>query len=410
MMPLKEMIARRDALNIQLQELVAPAKSEARFLTEEEQSQVDTLLDEIKKADDGIKAKAAHDETMQRIGDIDHPSGAKAGTTGPDEYHIHADMGEAFVKSDQYAELAKRLKSGAVGTFSMTVPNVGHFDDVLGKANVKELTTQTGQPDLPKRLPGYQSLILDEGLGFLDLITTGRTDASYLEYAQVIAETDNAAIVPEGELKPLSEIQTDKADAKAHVYADGFVVTNQELADDGALAAIMRARIAYHVRNAVIDRIINGAGTANDPLGILNATGVQQQAFDTDMITTLARAMATAETYQVDPQAIVMNPADIWTLRLLKNTHGDYVFGGPQSVAPFNIWGVPVVRSNRISAGTALTGSFRDVMYLEREPLSVVAFNQHEDFARRNKVYVRAETRGLQMIKVPRDLIVVTLA
>ena len=44
-------------------------------------------------------------------------------------------------------------------------------------------------------------------------------------------------------------VSTDKADAKAYTYADGFTVTNQTLADDGALVAFMEGRIRFHVMN-----------------------------------------------------------------------------------------------------------------------------------------------------------------
>ena len=170
----------------------------------------------------------------------------------------------------------------------------------------------------------------------------------------------------------------------------------------------MEQRIRQHVRNKVEDVVINGDATANVK-GILTTTGVQAQAFDTDVLTTLARALAKVEAAQVDPQAIVMNPADVWALKLLKDANGQFFAGGPFSGQVGGPWGVSLVSSNRVAAGTALAGNFRSFQLLEREPLSVVAFNQHKDYAQRNMSYVRAELRAMQLFYAPREVVVATI-
>ena len=47
---------------------------------------------------------------------------------------------------------------------------------------------------------------------------------------------------------------------------------------------------------------------------------------------------------------------------------------------------------------------------LDHEGLSVVAFNQHKDYAQRNMVYVRAELRGGVVIWRPNRLALVKTA
>ena len=61
--------------------------------------------------------------------------------------------------------------------------------------------------------------------------------------------------------------------------------------------------------------------------------------------------------------------------------------------------------SEKINKGTVLMGDFRQVAYLDRDGISIEAFNQHKDFAQRNLVYVRAEARGLQVIWRPARLL-----
>lgn len=386
------------------QDIVEAAKAESRDLTDAEQTEVEAKTAEIAELDEKIEKAKKSADLIGRLASV------KTVDDGPTEQHDPmGGIGEGFVKSAAFKEFRKAHPSGVgSGTpLRIEVKELGHAAD-LGIGTKATITTATGQNG-PTRQPGYRSELLDEGLSFLDLITTGSTDASYIEYAQIVSETDNAAVVAEGELKPLSDVTTDLAEAKAFTYADGFDITNQTLADDGALAAYMEQRIRYHVRNVVVDQLLNGTGAGTAPQGILGTTGVQAQAFDTDVITTLARALAKVEAVQADPQAIVMNPADVWTLRLHKN--GDvWGLGNPlqQGLTP-TPFGVPVVSSTRVAAGTALVGNFKSVHFLEREPLSVVAFNQHKDYAQRNMVYVRAELRGLQLFYAPREVVVADL-
>jgi HK97 family phage major capsid protein len=136
---------------------------------------------------------------------------------------------------------------------------------------------------------------------------------------------------------------------------------------------------------------------------------VGAQTFNTDVITTIAAALESLKNI-TDPQAIVMNPADAWALRLLQDANGQYISGGPFTTgATPQLWSVPIVKSRRVATGTALVGDFSSVNFLQREPLSVLAFNQHKDYAQRNIVYVRAELRAMQLIYNPRNIIIATL-
>lgn len=390
------------------QKIVDGAKAAARDLTKDEQADVEKHLEAVKECDAQIEAERKSADLMGRLTGAQNVS-FEDEQAEAEKAHLAGTLGERFVKSDAFQEFCKSHPNGpSKSPFEVKVGNIGDIAD-LGIGSKATITTQTGQPS-PTRLPGYTSTLLDEPIAFLNLISTGSTNSAWLEYAQITGETNGADIVAEGELKPLSDITTAKAEAKAHVYADGFDVTNQELADDKALVSIMEQRIRWHVRNKVEDTLINGDASSN-VRGILNTTGTQAQAFDTDVVTTLAAALAKVEAVQVAPQAIVMNPADAWKLALSKEAGVGYLMGNPlaQSLNP-TPFGVRLVKSNRVAAGTALVGNFSSVFLLEREPLSVVAFNQHKDYAQRNMAYVRCEMRALQMFRSPRDIVVADLA
>jgi HK97 family phage major capsid protein len=394
------------------QDIAEAAKAAGRDLTDDEQGQIESHLSEVASFDEQIERAEKSASLVSRLQSIKEPeplpdqpddSGAK-GTPGT--------LGERFVKSEAFREFRKGHPSGVgSGTpIRIEAKGVGTFDELIGRKAT--LTTDTGSP-AATREPGLRNYLpVDEPLTFLDLITTGSTNVSYSEYRQVVSETDNAAIVAEGDLKPLSDMTTDTAESKAFTYADGFDITNQTLADDGALAAFMESRIRRHVLGVVEDKILNGAGAGTEPTGILNTTGTLAQAFATDVITTLAKAVEKFEANNGNSalQAIVMNPADIWALRLLKDSNGNYQLGNPlqQGLIP-TPWGAPLVRSNKVAAGSALVGRFDSVNFLTLEALNVLAFNQHKDYAQRNMVYVRAELRGRQLFYAPREVVVADL-
>jgi HK97 family phage major capsid protein len=105
-----------------------------------------------------------------------------------------------------------------------------------------------------------------------------------------------------------------------------------------------------------------------------------------------------------------MNPTDVWNLRLLKGSDGHYLLGNPLQQGPVPTpWGARLVPSGRVAAGSALVGRFDSVHFLALDALSVLAFNQHKDYAQRNMVYVRAEQRGRQLFYAPREVVVAAL-
>ena len=381
----------------------------------------DLTIDEIELVE---KKAAEHKELQEAAGKAASAAQLVANLTAGQTADSYADqpeqwqgkssgsLGMAIAASKAFADFRKARPSGASGgtPIDLEAHNVGSLADI-GIGAKADLTTATGQPRAT-RLPGLHNELIDYPFSFLDLIGTGTTQSASIEYARVVSETNNAAIVPEGELKPLSDLTTDIADAKVHTFADGFVATNQFLADEPALAAFMQSRLPIHLRAVTEDKILNGAGGAGDVEGLLHTTGVQSQAFDTDALTSLARGLEKLEVVNVEPQAIVMHPSDIWSIRLLKNrgTEGDYLAGGPFSRGDFQLWGVRVVKSFRIAKGTYAMGNWKSINLLEREPLSVLAFNQHEDFARHNKVYVRAEYRGMVLNYAPREFVLGQLA
>lgn len=364
--------------------------------------------------------------------DDDAAAGTKSGgaQTAPRfERQLVKSFGHAFVESERYKEFQKAFPSGVGSGSPVDIGRVkvGSMSDYFARR--KSSTLGTGDVHIqPVRMPTVD-MVDRNRLTFLDLVSRGQTAGNF-EYVQVTGITRGAAVVAEAEsdtgttpatgLKPKSEMQTELADAKVYTYADGYDVTNQLLADAPAFATYMNQELEYSLDNVVEDKLLNGTGASGEPKGILTTTGVQEQNYTagTDPLDAVS-AMAFVKAVRrgitkvtrlpggtVD--AIVLSPEMDEAIDLLQDKNDRFFGQGPFSSGPQTLWGRPRVTSERLVDTTAVLGDFKQVALLDREGLSVLAFNQHKDYAQRNLTYVRAELRAAQVIWKPNRLVVVS--
>lgn len=276
------------------------------------------------------------------------------------------------------------------------------------------------------RIDDVDDLVFRPRRTLLDVITRGTTSIPWFEYRQVISKTNNAAIVPEatstapidgttvteaaGGLKPISTLATQLAEAREYTYADGMEVTNKELTDDGIIQTLINGTLTENLDILLEDMLLNGTGTGGEPKGILATSGVLQQAYATDVPTTLRKAVTKLRTTSgAQIQGILLNPADNETWDLLKDSHGDWIGNSPFNPNAGTAWGYERIESQAIPVGQALIGDFKTIHLLTYQALAIQAFNQHKDFAQRNLVYIRAELRALQLIRNAAKLCVADL-
>ena len=382
--------------------ITTKAVDENRELTADEQEQ---LLAYKAQATELEAKLAKNDEAMAfatKMQDMGKAMTAPKPAAAPEETKIAAKgIGGAFIASKAYQDFKE---SGRTDGLLIPKTRVVTKDD-------PQINTGNGFGIFPQVQPGYIDLRHLPDINFMALITRGTTASPYLKYRQLIGDTNNAKIVPEGQIKPLSEIKTATAEAKEWTVADGVIVTNQELHDDGAMAEVINGVLMEHFQYMLEYYILHGDGkTDGQPFGIFNTTGVQQISFKTDMVTTLRAAKTELIKANTTLQAIVMNPEDKATIDLMTDKNGQYLAGGPFNPNSGSIWNIPVVESQSVPVGKALMGNFRNVKLLNYEPLTIEAFTQHKDLAQYNETYVRAEERDMLFIRDPRQIAVVDLA
>lgn len=385
------------------------AKADTADFTAEDATRAEVVVKRMAELTDLIAKRDTASAALKAAGagrTSDRPAPSVADSRDESEAAKGLTLGERFVRSKAMQDHRAANPLGVSGApVSIKATDLG---GLVAKAAGDPLPISSGLGGAVhyEREAGIVDLTYPKRLTLLDLITRGTTAVSYLEYRQLVSIVRAAAVVPERGLKPLSTLTTSTAQAAAYVIADGVKVTNQELADDGVIAALLDTVLTRNIWEKVEDLLFNGTGT-NEPKGILNTTGVLQQDFSTDLVTTVRKAITTLrETSSTDVQAIVLSPEDDEELDLLKDGNDRFYGNGPFGIGPGTLWGRPRVVSSKVPVGTALLGDYRAIHLLERQGLTVEAFNQNEDDARHNLTYIRAEVRELLLIREPARLLV----
>jgi HK97 family phage major capsid protein len=407
---LKQQLA---ALQKAMQAIVDGAKAESRELTAAEATDIEAKGTEALELKSRIESIAKSEKALADV--IEFGKSDNSHEKSGDDDDTEVPLGERFMKSAPYQAFAKAHPSGVgQGTpISIGTVRIGTMGDFFD--NRKALTSTTARVQ-PIRVP-MVDLVERPKLSLLDLISRGSMAGAF-EYVQVVSVTRNAAIVPEATsgtdaaaLKPISEIATALADAKPYTYADGYDVTNQLLADAPAFATYMDQELRYSLDSVIEDKLLNGSGVSGEPKGILNTTGVQEHEYTgtapIDLVKAIRRAMTKVTLLQGGTvQAVLINPEDDEEIDLMQDNNERFYSQGPFGTGPATIWGRPRVVSEAIAPGQFILGDFKQVALLDREGLSVQAFNQHKDYAQRNMTYVRAELRAGQVIWKPSRLVV----
>jgi HK97 family phage major capsid protein len=98
----------------------------------------------------------------------------------------------------------------------------------------------------------------------------------------------------------------------------------------------------------------------------------------------------------------VLNPTDWTKIEMLKDGMGRYLIGDPQGVVQKRLWGLPVVDSLAMTAGTFLTGSFKQAAQIfDRMTVEILMSTENVDDFEKNMVSIRAEERLALVVKRP---------
>jgi HK97 family phage major capsid protein len=406
-------------------DLAAKAETEGRNLTAEERTEITSLIGKAKAANDQILALDGDAKLRDELSILGRPAGdlAKGATALPGEGKT---LGEKFTSSEEFrgwlssvapsgriAESAKGLHSPAVafGMKDLVTGASGTSGGALVSNDWRGLLDGLAQFQRP--------------LTIVDLITRGNTQSDTVEYARVTGFTNNAAPVPEATtagaipdpdatntagLKPESGLALEKVTAAVKTIAHWLPATKRALSDAAQIRTLIDQFLRYGLEEALEDQVLTGDDTGENFEGILSVSGTQGQAWDTDLLTTTRKARTLVRTVgRARPTAFVFHPNDNERIDLLKNSNGDFYFGGPTSNPSAPLWGLPRVESEAMPEGTGMVADWRMAVLWDREEAAIQVSDSHADFFVRNLVAILAEMRAAFGVIRPKAFVEIDL-
>lgn len=396
---------RAEAASKTARDIAQKAADENRDLTDDERHDYDGAMTQLKTVLEGIKVTKEDEAIIAKAKTFADSVGV---TSTPDVRTRIKSLGLTVVESAEFQAMRAGFPEGRipakarVNTAPIAVKAVftGASSTSAGAFVVNERT------DIVEML-GRKALTIR------NLVSGRRTGSDAVEFVRETSHTNAAAVVAEatsaagptvvsgvltnnagGGYKPEGSWAFEVVTTNVKTIAEFVPVTKRALADVAQLEGLINDQLADDIAEAEEGQILNGNGSGENFTGINNTSGIQTQAFATDLFTTVRKGVTKLRTVgRVNPTALVLNPADAEAIDLTKDAENRYYYGGPQALGQRTLWGVPVVESESQAEGSALMGDFSKAVLWDREQTTVTMTDSHADFFVRNLVAILAEER-----------------
>ncbi|MFC9838962.1 phage major capsid protein [Rhodococcus sp. NPDC127530] len=372
------------------QEIAAKAKREGRPLTEAERTEYDAamskgtdLLAQLKAAKaagavlDGVKGLVSE---IGGVGDSPELAGRHLALGGKSAKALSVKIADRMMHENGVGQKAL----APTGTTVTDVPMLAESPIALGKP--------------------AQSL--------LDVLPVQIRAPKYT-YLRQSTRTNNAAPVADGGTKPTSVLGLIQVDAELRVVAHlSEPIPKYWIEDARALEQFVADELVYGLSVALESQSLTGDSTGVNLDGITTTSGIQSQAFATDLLTTTRTAITKLETAGHEAGVFVLSPAAWEALELARtDTAGNLELGGPVDRAARKLWGVPVVLSLKLPATTAALLDVSSVgISTDASGVQVQwSENVSDDFSK-NQIRARVEGRFQVDVFQPAGVVKITTA
>ncbi|MFF9043342.1 phage major capsid protein [Streptomyces parvulus] len=421
---IKELVEEAKQHLLKAREITEAAEKDGdRNFTEDESAQLREHMSKAtaaKAAIEELKGNQQLRDTLAQLGD-DIALNAKTDENGNRQtasgFHLpdaKKSLGEQFTESPEYQGLLAQAKNGQFAKNQRVQSEMVGFKSLVtgGSDTSGGALVQNDWRGLQVGLDVFQ-----RPLRLRDVVTAGTTTSDTVEYVRVTSVTNNAAPVPEatsaaaptapggagalvnnagGGYKPESGVALAKITTAVKTIAHWMPATKRALSDAAQVRTLIDAFLMYGLEEELEDQMVQGDGTGENFEGVSNVSGTQSQAWDQDLLTTTRKAKTKVRTVgRSIANAYLLNPADTEALDLLQDNEARFYFGGPSGAGTAQVlWGIPVVETEAVPAGTGYVGDWRKAVLWDREQATIQVTDSHLDFFVRNLVAILAEMRA----------------
>lgn len=250
----------------------------------------------------------------------------------------------------------------------------------------------------------------------IDLFSVIPTTQFQYKYLEETTFTNNAAEAAEAAAFGESALAFTENTENIRKFGVSIPVTEELLADVASVNGYLDSRLRTMLQLRLDSQLLNGNGTAPNIRGILNKSGINTFDFSSyagnlGRIGQLYQAITEIRKDAfLEPDAIIMHPSD-WNdvVTAVSTDFAGTVGAGYTEKSPLfvgagmfgngvtpSIWGVRVVPTTAITAGTVLVGVFGGGLashIVSREGMEVAMSDSHDDFFTKDKVMMKASMR-----------------
>lgn len=381
-------------------------------LTADQKSLVESLG---KKADDAKAALDEYTERAKRLGDAEQflkefntpqnrlGKGVGADGNGSGQGEQRASSLIQLLKNDE--NFISQLKANPRAVKTLITSSTSSAGDLLTPQRMdnlydagvfrRELTIL----DLVKKIP-----VIGESveIPFFDTFTN---NAGPVAIADAIATTDDTGRFAE------SAMVWDKRSVTMKWVGHTIPVPESVLNDIPQLLGWINEVMIYGIREELEDQFVTGDGLGENMTGILATSGIQTQAFSNSMLESLRKAKTKATTIgRVSKIACIVTPANLESIELTQDAELRYLLGGPVGTMAPQLWGMPLVQTEALTANHAIVGAMEHAIWFNRKEIEVSSHTENRDFIEKNLVAIRARTRAQFGVTRPKAFVDVTMA
>ena len=283
--------------------------------------------------------------------------------------------------------------------------------------DVQMTPDKTSVPEATQAITTYDTNIVEgvrESMGVLNLLGREVIEGNTLVYfVEGAMEGTIATSISEGAAKSRVHFADPTAVTVSLEKIAAYIKESDEYINDyGYLASAINGRLLYELNLVRQSKVITGLLGTSGIQTIGATTAVTRSAVA--IADEIANAIADVVTYSGrSANAIVMTPA-IWKiLRIGKDLEGQYYGGGYfAALHGENIWNLPIVLSNQLTANHVLVGAFDTCASLvtKAEGVTIEAVNTDQDDFIKNLMTVRAEVREKLAVRRPAGFVDITVA
>ena len=311
----------------------------------------------------------------------------------------HKSLGQLFMESDSY----KAYKE----TGQKNIKSELKYDP---RVELKTTVTESNFPPSVVRSPRIQESAQLDPFVIPALIDTITTDQYQYKYLEETTYTNTAAPTAEGNALGENALAFTERTEEIRKIGAFIPMTEELLADVSAAQGYIDSRLRFMVRQTISDQILGGSGSGVNLTGILNKSGINSFNFSSfsGNLKRIGQIFEAITEIQKDafmqPDAIIMHPSDWYQVVTEVNavtTSGSlnplFVGAGGfgNAVSP-TLWGLPVVPSTELSAGTCLVGVFgggQAVHIVARQGMEVAMSDSHDENFVKDIVVMKATVR-----------------